>query len=129
MVNFKAVVLFIRILTCLISHRTFGNVIYDTEQKYSTLSLSKLCNLEKLSIKLKKADLYITFLSNCKVFNVVPKFVGFNLPNNSDSRFTRKQLLQSALEKRKNEQYKLDKELRKISIEVYGLLSSIIATL
>ena len=28
MVNFKVVVLFIKILTCFISHRTFGNVIY-----------------------------------------------------------------------------------------------------
>ena len=96
-------------------------------QKCSKLSTSKLRKLEKLSIKLKKADLDITFLSNCKVFNVIPKFLAFNLPNtnDSDSRFTRKRLLRSALKKRKNEQYKLDKELRKISIEVSGLLSSL----
>ena len=51
----------------------------------------------------------------------------FNLPNanDSDSRFIRKRLLRSALKKRKNEQYKLDKELQKISIEGYGLLSSL----
>ena len=53
--------------------------------------------------------------------------MAFNLPNtnDSDSRFVRKRLLRSALKKRKNGQYKLDKELRKISIEVYGLLSSL----
>ena len=78
MVNFKVAVLFIKILTCFISHRTFGNVIYDIVQKYSQLSTSKLRKLEKLSIKLKNADLDITFLSNCKVFNVIPKFLAFN---------------------------------------------------
>ena len=53
--------------------------------------------------------------------------MAFNLPNtnDSDSRLVRKRLLRSALKKRKNGQYKLDKELRKISIEVYGLLSSL----
>ena len=50
MVNFKAVALFIRILTCVISHRTFGSVIYDIVQRYSELSTSKLRKLEKLSI-------------------------------------------------------------------------------
>ena len=96
-------------------------------QKYSELSASKLHKLEKVSIKLKKADLDIAFLSNCKVFNVIPKFLALNLPNtnDSDSRFFRKQLLRSALKKRKNERYKLDKEFQKICIEVYGLLSSL----
>ena len=53
--------------------------------------------------------------------------MAFNLPNtnDSDSRFIRKRLLRSALKKRKDERYKLEKELRKISIEVYGLLSSL----
>ena len=40
-------------------------------------------------------------------------------------RFIKKRLLRNALNKRKDEQNKLDKELRKISIEVYGLLSSL----
>ena len=127
MVNFTAFVLFIRILTCFILYRTFGNIIYHIVQKYSELSISKLCKLEELSIKPKKADLDITFLSNCKIFNVIPKFLEFNLPNKNDSdpRFIRKRLRWSALKKRKDEQYKLEKELRKISIEVYGLLSSL----
>ena len=78
MVNFKAAILFIRILTCLISHRTFGNVIYDNAQKCSELFISKLRKLEKLSIKLKKADHDITVLPNCKVVNVITKFLAFN---------------------------------------------------
>ena len=105
MVNFKAAVLFIRISTCFISHRTFGNVIYGNAQKCRELSISKLRKLEKLSIKLKKADLDITVLPNCKVFNVTPKFFAFNLlyTNDSDSRFVRKRLLRSVLKKRKDE--------------------------
>ena len=62
MVNFKVVILFIRVLTCFISQRTFGNVIYNIVQKYSELSTSKLRKLQKLSIKLEKPDLDITFL-------------------------------------------------------------------
>ena len=82
-------------------------------QKYSELSTSKLRKLETLSIKLKKADLDVTFLLNCKVYKVIPKLLAFNLPNanDSDSRFIRQRLQRSALmEKKKNEQYKLDKE-------------------
>ena len=127
MVNFKAVILFIRVLTCFISHRTFGNVIYNIVQKYSELSTSKLRKLQKLSIKLEKPDLDITFLWNCKLFNVITIFFAFDVPNtdDSDSRFIRKRLLWSVLKERKNEKCKLDKELQKISIEVYGLLSSL----
>ena len=103
------------------------NVIYAIEQKYTELSISKLWKLETLSISLKNTNLDITFLSNCKAFNVTAKILAFNLPNtnDSDSRPIRKRLLPSALKKRKNEQYKLDKELQKISIEVDGLLSSL----
>ena len=95
------------------------------KMQYTTLhkNIAKLHKLKKLSIKLKKADLDITFLSICKVFNVILKCLVFNLPNtnDSDSRFIRKRLLRSALKKRKDEQYKLEKELQKISIELYGL--------
>ena len=45
--------------------------------------------------------------------------------NHINLRFIKKRLLRNTLNKRKDEQNKLDKELRKISIEVYGLLSSL----
>ena len=66
MVNFKAGVLFIRILTSFILRRTFGNVIYDIVQNYSELATWKLHKLKKLSMKLKKADLDITFYETVK---------------------------------------------------------------
>ena len=52
--------------------------------------------------KTRKAELDITFLRNYKVFNVTPKFLSINLPytNEVDSKFIRKRLLQSALNKR-----------------------------
>ena len=52
----------------------------------------------KFSIKIGKAELDMKFLSNCKIFNVIPKFLSFNLPytNEADSKFIRERLLRSA---------------------------------
>ena len=86
--------------------------------KYDSLDKSTLRRFEKLSIKLKKADLDLTFRSNCQTFNVFPKFLGYNLQytNDEDSRFTRKRLLRSAIKKRRDERFRLQKQLRNISI-------------
>ena len=42
---------------------------------------------------------------------MIPKFLAFNLPysNDEDTRFIRKRLLRSAIKKRKDERYKLEK--------------------
>ena len=74
MVNSKAVILFIRILTRFILHRTFGNVIYNIVQKYSKLSTSELCKLEKLSIKLKRADLDTFFYQTVQFLMLYQNF-------------------------------------------------------
>lgn len=47
-------------------------------QRYNGLSTSQLDKKEKLSIKLKNTHLNITFLSNCKVLNIIAKFLSFN---------------------------------------------------
>ena len=85
--------------------------------KYDSLDKSTLRRFEKLSKKLKKADLDLTFFSNCRTFNIIPKSLAYNLPytNDEDSRFTRKCLLRSAIKKR-DERYKLVKQLRNISV-------------
>ena len=46
----------------------------------------------------------IKLLRNCKILNVIPKFLSFNLPytNEVDSKFIRKRLLRSALNKRQD---------------------------
>ena len=58
-------------------------------QKYETVDVSQLLKLEKISTKIAKAELDIMFLNNCKLHNVIPKFLCFNLPgaNKTDSRF------------------------------------------
>ena len=68
-------------------------------QKYETVDVSQLRKLEKISIKIAKAELDIKFLNNSKLY---PKFLCFNLrgTNEADSRFIRKRLLRSALKKR-----------------------------
>ena len=83
--------------TCLLLHRNFGNIVYDIVQKYENVEVFQLRKLERLSIKTRKAELDIKFLRNCKIFNVIPKFLSFNLPytNKADSKFIRKRLLRS----------------------------------
>ena len=81
---------------------------------------------EKLSVKLKKADLDLTFLSNSRTFNFIPKFLAYNLPytNDEDSRFIRKRLLRKGMRKRRDERYRLEKQLRNIRTEICSILSS-----
>ena len=65
----------------------------------------------------------LNFLSNCRLFNVISKFLAFNLPysNDEDTRFIRERLLRSAIKKRKEERYKLEKQLKKIHSEVCSI--------
>ena len=65
MVNFKRVVLFLKIISLFIVQRNFGNIIYDYVQKYNTLKIEQLRKYEKLKIKIRKAELDVTFLKNC----------------------------------------------------------------
>ena len=124
--GFKKVVLFLKVIVCPLMQLTFGNVLHDIVLKYDNLDKSKLRRFEKLSIKLKKADLDLTFLSNCRTFNVIPKFLAYNLPytNDEDSRFIRKRLLRSAIKKRRDERYRLEKQLQNIRAEICAILSS-----
>ena len=34
-------------------------------------------------MKVKKAELDLTFLKNCQAFNVYPKFLAFNIPHSN----------------------------------------------
>ena len=117
---FKKFVLFLKVIVCLLAQRRFGNVIHDIVLKYDNLEKSRLRRFEKLSIKFKKADLDLTFLWNCRTFNVIPKFSAYNLPytNDEDSRFIRKRLLQSAIKKRRDERCKLENQLLNIRTEI-----------
>ena len=79
MVNFKPVALFLKIISLFIVQRNFGNIIYDYVQKYNTLKIEQLRKYEKLKIKIRKAELDVTFLKNCQTLNVTPKFLTINL--------------------------------------------------
>ena len=78
-------------------------------QNYENVEVFQLRKLERLSIKIRKSELDIKFLRNCKIFNVITKFLSFNLPytNEVDSKFIRKRLLRSVLNKRQDELKKL----------------------
>ena len=66
-------------------------------------------------------------MSNCRTFNVIPKFLAYNLPytNDEDSRFIRKWSLRSAIKKRRDERYRLEKQLQNIRTEICSILSNI----
>ena len=79
-------------------------------QKYETVDVSQLRKLERISIKIAQAELDIRFLNNCKLYNIILKFLCFNLPgtNETDSKFVWKRLLRSDLKKREGELRKLN---------------------
>ena len=79
----KSYASYIRLITCLLLHRNFDYIVYDIVQKYENVEVFKLRKLERLSIKIEKAELDIKFLSNCKIFKVIPKFLGFKQINKS----------------------------------------------
>ena len=67
---------------------------------------------EKLKIKIRKAKLHFTFLTNFQTLNAYRKFLTFNLPNvtSHDARFIRKRLLRSAIKQRKEDLGSLRKD-------------------
>ena len=66
-------------------------------------------------------------MRNCKIFDIVPKFLSFNLPytNEDDSKFICKRFLQIALNKHQDELKKLQKDQAKISQTLTMQLSSV----
>ena len=83
--------------------------------------------MERLSIKTRKAELDIKFLRKLQIFNVISKFLSFNLPytNEVDSKFIRKRLLRSVLNKRQDELKKLQRDHAKILQTLTMKLSSV----
>ena len=112
--DFKKVVLFLKSNSLLISTTKIWKC--NAWLKDDSLDKLKLRQFENRSIKLKKADLDLTFLSNYQTSNVILKFLAYNLPytNNEDSRFIKKRLLRSAIRKRRDERCRLEKLLENI---------------
>ena len=91
--------------------RSFGNVIYDiAASSNGLLSTTDIRSLEKCYKKREKARLDITFLKNCRPFNVFPKFIHVDVPfsNRYDVTYIKKCLLKNVLHKHDKEKKKLD---------------------
>ena len=118
--------LFLLIAVHLLTFRPFGSVVYDIAEKYDGCSVAELRKLEKLTLKRAKADLDITFLQNCKLFRIFPKFITFRISygNNHDIRAIRKRLLKSALHKRISDKRQLDKQYNSTVSHLKNVLSS-----
>lgn len=76
---------------------------------------------------MKKSELDVTFLQNCKLYGVYPKFLCYNLTscNSFDARAIRKRLLRGAIQKRIKEKSKLEKECTSIQEELSHLLNNL----
>ena len=106
--SLRTIVLFLQLISHLVANRPYGSVIYDINLKYG-VDIGELRKLEKLAVKRKKADLDVTFLKNCKLFNVIPNFLLFKIPygSTSDLSAIRKRLLRNALTERLRDKRKL----------------------
>ena len=124
----KRIVVFLRLISHFIVLRNFGRIISDYSSKYAgILELSQFRKVEKLSKKLKKAELDLCFLNSCQRFNVFPRFVCFPLPNVNkyDVFAIRKRLLKSSINKRSKEKRKLQYEKDKLENQIKKVLSGI----
>ena len=100
----------------------------DYSRKYAgILELLQFRKVEKLSKKMKKAELDISFLRNCQKFHVFRKFVCFPLPNVGKYNVygIRRRLLKSATNKRSREKRKLLYEKDKVENKIKKVLSGI----
>ena len=125
--NFKTIVVFIKLLTNVVLLRTFGKLIHDLAHKYEgVISISDFRKWEKLSIKKRKAELGINFLKNCQQFGVFPKYLCFNIPhaNTNDTSAVRKRLRRSVLSKRIKEKVTIEKQLKRHADKVKSLVTS-----
>ena len=121
-------VVFIRLITGLALLRPFGSIINDVvHNSNGQLDLCDLRKLEKLRIKLRKAELDLNFLKNCQTLGVTPKFLAYNLPHTSrlDGHVIRKRLLRSAIHKRNGELSKFRKELNTVDTKIRSIVSSL----
>ena len=126
--SLKIVVRFLQYLSILLVLRPYGNIIHDLASKYQGwISLQDLRQLEKLSVKKRKAELDVSFLRSCKTFNVFPKFICFPLPNTNrfDVLAIRKRLLRSAISKRQKELNKLSCDCDNLTERVKNSLNSV----
>ena len=119
----------LKLVTPQIIVRNYGNIIYDLVNKYNgLLSVNRLRKLEKTtSLKCDKALLDIKFLLTCKRFSIVPKLKKFNLPytNRDDEGATPRRLLRSAIDKRRYEKQKMEKELDRLKTNVRSVVTGI----
>ena len=107
--------------------RPFGNIIKDLSLAHNgQVSIAELRKLEKLYIKIKKAELDLQFLKNCNSFNVTPKFLSFHLPHSSshDTKSVRKRLLRGAIRKRNRELSEFGSSLTKLSTSLKESLTT-----
>ena len=95
-------------------------------------SLSKVDfrKLEQLCLKKKKTELDLTFLKNCRTFNVFSKFTCLNIPNVNyhDGVYIKRRLLKGAIREGEKEKKKIDSQIMSfvLFLHIFFVLSLVI---
>ena len=112
----KSVFYSLKILIYFVLLRTFGSIIHDISRKHDDVNISQLRQYEKLKVKINKIQLDITFLENCQVFQVTPKFIVHNVRsiNKRDIDFIQKHVLKSEIRRHVKQKVKFEFELNEL---------------
>ena len=100
---FHKVAFILKLIISLVVLRRYGKIIFDVSNKHGgVLPVSKLKKLQKLSMKVNKANLDINFFLNCRKLSIIPKSFLSKLPytNKNNVKAFGNRLLGNALRKK-----------------------------
>ena len=112
----KSVFISLKLIICFTLVRPFGSIIHDISIKHEDVSITDLRRFEKLKIRINKIQLDITFLENCQLFQVTPKFVVGSARgvNKSDVGYVEKHILKAEIRRHCKRRSVLDNDLTKL---------------
>ena len=108
----KSVFISLKILLTFVLLRTLGSIIHDISRKYDNITITQLRKYEKFKDKVNKIQLDITFLENCRAFQVTPKFIVHSVHsvNKYDINSVQTHVLKAEIRRRHKRKLKLECE-------------------
>ena len=99
--------------------------------RYSENTVKRICKLEKLDYRLRKAELDLQFLCKCDDNNIIPNFLNFRLANShlkysSTYRLCHLNLLREEIRQKKSALRSLQEEFSSLKVSLQMILSWLI---
>ena len=96
--------------------------------RYSENTVKRICKLEKLDYRLRKAELDLQFLCKCDDNNIIPNFLNFRLANShlkysSTYRLCHLNLLREEIRQKKSALRSLQEEFSSLKVSLQMILS------